>query len=65
MSRQEILSQIKQAFGLVPGYYDIAPDYVLEQWWAEIGWLNSDTALSAHDKVLIAFGAAAAIHCEY
>ena len=65
MSRQEILDQIEQAFGSVPGYFADAPDIALEQMWATTGWLNSDSALAARDKVLVAFGAAAAIHCEY
>jgi alkylhydroperoxidase/carboxymuconolactone decarboxylase family protein YurZ len=65
MSRQEILGQIEQTFGLVPGWWDGAPDAVLEQWWTGLGWVLSDTALSARDKALVAFGAAAAIHCEY
>ena len=65
MSRQKILGQIKQTFGLVPDYFSRAPDVVLEQWWTDLGWLQSDSALSAHEKVLVAFGAAAAIHCQY
>jgi hypothetical protein len=65
MSRQEILGQVKQAFGFVPGFFAEAPDIVLEQWWAGLGWLQSDSAISARDKVLVAFGASAAIHCEY
>ena len=65
MSRQEILDQIQQAYGFVPGFFAEAPDIVLEQWWTQAGWLQSDTALSGRDKALVAFGAAAAIHCEY
>ena len=65
MSRQEIHDQVEQAFGFVPGFWEGAPDAVLEQWWALFGWLQADSALSARDKVLIAFGAAAAIHCQY
>lgn len=65
MSRQEILDQITQAYGFVPGFLASAPDSALEQWWSELGWLQSDSALSAHDKVLVAFGAASAVHCEY
>ena len=65
MSRQEILGQIEQAFGLVPDYWGKAPDVVLETWWTQAGWLQSDTALSGRDKALVAFGAAAAAHCEY
>jgi len=65
MSRQEILEQVKQAFGFVPGFFEKGPDIVLEQWWTGLGWLQSDSAISARDKVLVAFGAAAAAHCEY
>jgi AhpD family alkylhydroperoxidase len=65
MSRKEIYAQIKQAFGFVPGFWDGASDAVLEQWWTLFTWLETDTALSSRDKVLIAFGAAAATHCEY
>jgi len=65
VSREEILGQIEQAFGSVTSVYADAPDIVLEQMWTTIGWLNSDSALSPRDKALVAFGAAAAIHCEY
>ena len=65
MTRQEILGQIEQAFGFVPGTFGEAPDAVLEQWWSMMGWLSSDTKLVARDKALVAFGAAAAVHCEY
>ena len=46
-------------------YFGDAPDAVLEQWWTSIGWVLGDSALSGRDKILVAFGAAAAIHCEY
>jgi alkylhydroperoxidase/carboxymuconolactone decarboxylase family protein YurZ len=65
MSRQEILDQITQAFGFVPDFLGQATDAALEQWWTELGWLQSDSALSARDKALVSFGAAAATHCEY
>mgnify|MGYP003574759170 FL=1 len=65
MSRQEILDQMQQAYGFVPGFFAEAPEVVLETWWAQLGWLQSESAISARDKALVAFGAAAAIHCEY
>jgi hypothetical protein len=65
MARQEILDQVEQSFGLVPGFMDGMPDPVLEQYWTTLGWVLSDTALSARDKALVAFGAATAIHCAY
>ena len=65
MERQEILSQIAEAFGSVPGWLNDMPDVVLEPFWADLGWLLGDSALSGRDKALVAFGAAAAVHCEY
>jgi alkylhydroperoxidase/carboxymuconolactone decarboxylase family protein YurZ len=65
MARQEILDQIEVAFGSVFGHFSGAPDAVLEQLWTTLSWVLSDSALSSRDKALVAFGAAAAIHCEY
>jgi hypothetical protein len=65
MSRQETLTQVKQDFGFVPGWINAMPDGVLEQYCGTLRWVLSDTALSARDKALVAFGAAAAIHCPY
>jgi alkylhydroperoxidase/carboxymuconolactone decarboxylase family protein YurZ len=65
MSRQEIYDQIAEAFGFVPGFYQTASDVALEEMWGGLGWLQSDTALSARDKILVSLGAAAAVHCEY
>ena len=65
MSREETLGQIEQAFGAVPRYLAEAPDAVLEQFWTQVTWLQSDSRLSMREKALVGFGAAAAIHCEY
>ncbi|MGH2720839.1 MAG: hypothetical protein ACRDJO_04450 [Actinomycetota bacterium] len=65
MPRREILDQIKENFGLVPGLMEQMPEQVLEQYWATLTWVLGDTGLSAHDKALVAFGAASAIHCPY
>ena len=65
MARQQILEQAEQNFGLVPDFLREMPDAVLEQYWATLNWVMSDTALSARDKALVAFGAASAIHCGY
>jgi alkylhydroperoxidase/carboxymuconolactone decarboxylase family protein YurZ len=65
MARQEILDQITQAFGSVPGWMDGMPDAALEQTWSLLGWMMSDSKLSARDKALVAFATASAIHCEY
>lgn len=65
MKRQEILNQVKQTLGSVPGWMEGMPDAVLDQYWATTSWLMSDTGLSARDKALVAYGAASAIHCPY
>jgi hypothetical protein len=65
MARQQILEQITQNFGFVPGLLDQMPDAVLEQYWATLSWVLGDTQLTARDKALVAFGAASAIHCGY
>jgi len=65
MTRQEILAQARQNFGLVPEWLNTMPDAVLDQYWATLTWMMSDTKLSSREKILVAFGAASAIHCEY
>ena len=65
MARQEILDQIKQALGAVPGWLGGLPDGQLEHQWGLIAWVLSDSALSARDKALVSFGAAEAVHCPY
>ena len=64
-SRQDNLASIEEAFGFVPRWLDEMPDDVLDQYWTNHLWLCSDTALPLRDKMLIAFGAATAIHCHY
>jgi hypothetical protein len=65
MNRQEILAQITQVMGGVPGWLDGLPDAQLEPSWAQLMWFFTDTKLSARDKALAAFGAATASHCAY
>jgi hypothetical protein len=65
MTRQEILAQISQTMGGVPGWLDAVPDPQLEHLWGHTLWFLSDTKLSARDKALAAFGAATANHCAY
>jgi hypothetical protein len=65
MGRQEILNQIRESFGLVPGLMEEMPDQILEQYWTTLSWVLGDTQLSSRDKALVAFGAASAIHCPY
>ena len=65
MTRQEILDQATQMMGSVPGWVEGLPDGQLEHLWPLIVWQLSDSALSARDKALVAFGAAGAAHCPY
>lgn len=65
MSRDEILKEVEESFGFVPGWLGGMPDAVLDQYWAGLQWVMSDTKLASRDKVLVAYGAATAIHCGY
>jgi len=65
MARQDILDQISQTLGAVPGWLAGMPDPQLKYQWGMIAWVLSDTVLSARDKALVSFGAAAAAHCPY
>ena len=65
MSRQQVLSEVQQSFGSVPGFMSEMPEAVLEQYWSTLSWVLKDTKLNVRDKALVAFGAAAAIHCPY
>jgi alkylhydroperoxidase/carboxymuconolactone decarboxylase family protein YurZ len=64
-SRQEINNEITKSLGIIPDWLNILPDEQLEHIWAMQSWLMKDTSLNARDKTLVAFGAAAAIHCPY
>jgi hypothetical protein len=65
MARQDVLNEIQQTLGAVPAWLNGLPDPQLEHQWGLIAWLLSDTKLSGRDKALVAFGAAAAVHCPY
>jgi hypothetical protein len=61
MSKQEILNQVRQSFGSVPGFMSEMPEAVLAQYWSTLSWVLADTKLTARDKALVAFGATTAI----
>jgi len=64
-SRSEILNQITSALGGVPGWLEGMPDPQLEYQWGMLTWVLGDSKLTARDKALVSFGAAAAAHCSY
>lgn len=65
MTREEVRAQIAQTLGAVPGRLEGLPDPQLEHQWGLIAWLLSDSVLTAREKALVAFGAAAVAHCPY
>jgi hypothetical protein len=65
MTRPEVLQQIAQTLGAVPGWLEGLPDPQLAHQWGLIAWVLSDSQLTAREKALVAFGAAAAVHCPY
>ena len=64
-SRQQIRDQITKTLGGVPGWLEGMPDPQLEHMWGMLTWVLSDSKLTARDKALVSFGAAAAVHCSY
>lgn len=65
MLRLEILNQVEQIMGFVPGFIYEMDDDKLEEFWGTTSWYMSDTGLSAREKALVGFGAASALHCPY
>ena len=65
MARQDTLDQISKALGAVPEWLNGLPDHLLEHQWSLLAWSLGDSELSAKEKALVAFGAAAAVHCPY
>jgi hypothetical protein len=66
MTRKEILDQISNTMGSVPGWLErLSDEQQLASVWGHTLWFLSDSKLTARDKALVAFGAAAATHCPY
>ncbi len=64
-TRQEVYDEITATLGGVPGWLASYPDDQIERAWGTLTWALSDTKLSARDKALVSFGAAAAVQCRY
>lgn len=65
MARADILKQVSETLGGVPGWIESFPDGQLEHMWSTLSWVLSDTKLTSREKALVSFGAAAAIQCPY
>ena len=66
MARQDLLNEVEQNLGSVPGFIQQMSDISLEQWWTTTRdfWLT-DTALPMKTKSFVGIGAAAAQRCRY
>ncbi len=65
MARQDILNEVREVLGQVPGWIESMPEDLLEHNWRQISWTLGDGVLDAQQKALVAFGAAAAVRCAY
>lgn len=66
MSRSETERDIVETLGQVPSFFQSMPDAVLEREWPAFKEFQlTDTELTAHEKHLIGYAVAAAIHCPY
>jgi hypothetical protein len=65
MTRRQVLAQISKTLGSVPGWLERLPDTQLEHTWGHTAWFLTDSKLTAREKALVAFGAAAAGRCPY
>ena len=65
MTKQDALNEIVQTLGAVPSWIQDLPEDLVEHQWGVTRWFLGDSALSARDKALAAYGAAAANQCRY
>lgn len=67
MSRQETYAEIKEALGIVPGFFDTMPEDSLASEWALFKRYVIDEVgvIPPKYRELIGIGAAAAKHCWY
>ena len=65
MARSDIMKEVADVLGGVPGWLESYPDGQLEHAWATLTWVLGDTRLTAREKALVSFGAAAAVQCQY
>ena len=67
MSREEIYTEMKEAIGQVPGFFESLPDASLEMEWNLFKRyaLSDDGAIPPKYRELMGLAAAAATHCWY
>ncbi|MBI4301703.1 MAG: carboxymuconolactone decarboxylase family protein [Chloroflexi bacterium] len=66
MARNEVLQEIKEAMGFVPGFIECLPDDVLEENWTLMKRFQlEETKIPLKYKQLIGLSVAAYNHCRY
>ncbi|HEY3323257.1 MAG TPA: carboxymuconolactone decarboxylase family protein [Planctomycetota bacterium] len=66
MTRQEVYTEIQEAFGLVPTMFKHIPDNTLEEEWRLFRRLQIDeSAIPGKYRELIGIGIAAAMRCKF
>ncbi len=66
MPKQDIHREVKDAFGMLPGFVEQMDDQELEQWWyAQKNFWSVDTALPVKTKALLGLASSATMRCHY
>ncbi|MBI4216275.1 MAG: carboxymuconolactone decarboxylase family protein [Chloroflexi bacterium] len=66
MTRNEVLQDVQETLGSVPGFIAALPDEALPHMWGLLkGVEMSDTLIPGKYKELIGLAVAAALHCPY
>jgi len=66
MNREQIYREMKEAFGLVPGFFKLVPDKTLGHEWELFKAIQmKETAIPNKYKELIGVGISAAVRCRY
>ncbi len=65
MNRINVLNDIRDTFGLVPGFFETLPDEVLEEEWGLFKKEISSNTIPSKYQHLIGLAVASAIRCQY
>ena len=65
MTKTEVLNDIRETFGMVPGFFESLPDEVIEEEWRLFKKEVTSTTLSGKFQNLIGLAVASAIRCRY
>ncbi len=65
MNRKEVLNDIKETLGIVPGFLESLPDEVIDEEWRLFKKEMTSETVPAKYQHLIGLGVASAIRCQY